>query len=170
MKKMITILLAMFLTISAISQTSTSKVNSGLTSAGTTSFIPIFANSKKLVNSKLHETSYSVVNTGVFQTTGLSSVGYTDLYFGVNALQPSDARPQIRFQNSLGSFNFQIGIQNDYLFGIYSNAFNNWILQVDGNTGMLYVPKLTLYMLPTSSVGLPSGTVWSNLGVLNIVP
>ena len=33
-----------------------------------------------------------------------------------------------------------------------------------------FVENLSIKSIPTSSVGLPSGAVWSNLGVLQIVP
>jgi hypothetical protein len=33
-----------------------------------------------------------------------------------------------------------------------------------------FVNNLSITTIPTSSAGLPSGSVWSNSGVLNIVP
>jgi len=33
-----------------------------------------------------------------------------------------------------------------------------------------FVNKLSIKNVPTSSAGLPSGAIWSNAGVLNIVP
>ena len=33
-----------------------------------------------------------------------------------------------------------------------------------------FVNNLSIKTIPTSSAGLPSGSVWSNAGVLNIVP
>jgi hypothetical protein len=34
----------------------------------------------------------------------------------------------------------------------------------------LFVNNLSIKTIPTSSAGLPSGSVWSNLGILTIVP
>jgi hypothetical protein len=33
-----------------------------------------------------------------------------------------------------------------------------------------FVNNLSIKNIPTSSAGLPSGSVWSNLGILTIVP
>jgi hypothetical protein len=53
----------------------------------------------------------------------------------------------------------------------------NLTLSATGSAGtgtLTLAPKalgnLILQNIPTSSVGLPSGAVWSNLGVLSIVP
>ena len=46
----------------------------------------------------------------------------------------------------------------------------NYYIEQQGNPGALRGTTLTLTSLPTSATGLASGTIWSNAGVLNIIP
>jgi hypothetical protein len=56
---------------------------------------------------------------------------------------------------------------------IFMNQFirglNIYFRQI-GSTTPIVVDSIQLTNLPTSSTGLPSGSVWNNSGVLNIVP
>jgi hypothetical protein len=46
----------------------------------------------------------------------------------------------------------------------------NYIIQQQANPGQMRGATLTLTNLPTSAAGLPSGSIWNNAGILNIVP
>mgnify|MGYP000111181603 FL=1 len=57
--------------------------------------------------------------------------------------------------NSVASLNKSVSIG----FGVVANREST-----------VHVSNLSILSIPTASTGLPSGAVWSNAGVLNIVP
>ena len=217
MKKMITMLLAMFLVISVNAQTTGTSASSGLSGSGTVNYIPKFTAAKKVGNSVLFQNSNSEIgiNRTALNSTfeikqvvanafmmrlfdinnnekftfyvdghalfnsylsvgGVQTTGYTYLRYGTNVLQTGDSRPLLNFQNSTGSYPFLLGIKNDSEIGLATST--GWAWYVDNVSKDMFVNGLKIFGqlnvqgIPTSPSGLPSGTIWNNNGVLNIVP
>jgi hypothetical protein len=67
-----------------------------------------------------------------------------------------------------GSYNFVYGLCSCDNGCAYTYVFGLNVVANRGNT--LFAENLSLTNIPTSSAGLPSGAVWSNSGILTIVP
>ena len=58
----------------------------------------------------------------------------------------------------------------DYVYTNQLVRALNAYFQQTGSTTPVVFDSITLTNLPTSAAGLPSGSVWNNANVLNIVP
>lgn len=98
----------------------------------------------------------------------VASIENADTGTGLSVLVVKGPNPIIQWEDTAGTDNatFNVGVDDDifYFDDVTGTAVRTLSMRKVGSSGVI-----NLANIPTSSVGLSSGDVWNNSGVLNIV-
>jgi hypothetical protein len=86
-----------------------------------------------------------------------------------NIVNSSDSSILGGYNNTVGSYNSSILGGNNNSTSLFDNVHISGSNISADRANTTFVENLSIKNIPTSSVGLPAGSIWNNAGVLNIV-
>ena len=135
--------------------------------AGTTDFRITNAGQINLFNPSTTTEDFNVKGSGLFEVNNnnpltVRNSGNANMFLAIDSASTL-YNSQIQFQQGT-SAKWNIGcLGNTQSFWFYNHATTNTPLEIDSSDNVI------MANLPTSSAGLPSGALWNNSGVINIV-